>query len=562
MDIVLGVSLTPKTVRMVLVEGEKGDGAIVDHDTFDVSSGDGSATSNATDQLVAAVLGTQESATEGGHVLNAIGVTWNDRAEAAALRDGLAARGVSDVMLVSELHAAGALAQAAGRAVGYDSTGLLFIDRDNATLSVVRSDDGSIVKVLSRSLHSTDALAVLADMVAAVEAQSAPPQGMFVVGAGVDIAAVKAHLTDLVGIPVNAPEESGLALARGAALAAANAPVYDATTAGLAYALDPDGATAGSVNPSAATQMRPIGAVAPMAAYEAYSDVDPALEDDYLLDDPALDDRPAEEGRKPFLLVGSALTSIFVLGVVALVISLAVSIRPTADQRPDPGQAAIIPSAVLPAAPPVPEAAPPAAPAPPPETIKAPIPVVQEAPAAPPRTVYVEPPQAAPAPVPAAPAPVVPEAPAPAPPPVVAPVIPAPVILPPVWQPPVWQPPLQQRPQWQPPWQQYPQRPPRGDDGWPQRPPYQPPQQQQPQSPPWQPPWQQQPQQPPQQSQPQAPQLPWPLQGNSGSSGRGDSPSRGSGGGSPGLDGGSGSGSPGRSGAPSGGSDCILIFCR
>ena len=71
MDIVLGVSLTPKTVRMVLVEGEKGDGAIVDHDTFDVSPSDGSATSSAADQVVAAVLGTQESATEGGHDLKA-----------------------------------------------------------------------------------------------------------------------------------------------------------------------------------------------------------------------------------------------------------------------------------------------------------------------------------------------------------------------------------------------------------------------------------------------------------------------------------------------------------
>src|ERR1700704_1322656 len=205
-NIVLGVSLTPKTVRMVLVEGEKGDGAIVDHDDFDVSSTEGSATSAAADQVVAAVLGTQESAAEGGHALKAIGVTWSDRVEAAALRDTLAARGIKDVMLVSELHAAGALAQAAGRAVGYESTGLLFIDRDTATLSVVRSDAGSIVRVLSRSLHSTDAMAVLADMVAAVEAQDSPPQGMFVVGSGVDIASVKSHLADLVGLPVNAPE--------------------------------------------------------------------------------------------------------------------------------------------------------------------------------------------------------------------------------------------------------------------------------------------------------------------------------------------------------------------
>ncbi|MDF2828906.1 MAG: rane protein [Mycobacterium sp.] len=549
MDIVLGVSLTPKTVRMVLVEGEKGDGAIVDHDTFDVSGGEGSATANVTDELVSAVLGTQESATEGGHVLKAIGVTWSDRTEAAALRDGLTARGITDVMLVSELHAAGALAQAAGRAVGYESTGLLFIDRDTATLSVVRSDDGSIVKVLSRSLHSTDALAVLADMVAAVERQDTSPQGMFVVGAGVDIASVKAHLADLVSIPVNAPEESGLALARGAALAAANAPAFDATTAGLAYALDPDGATAGNESvglANASTQMAPVGGVVPVAAaapYQAYSDVDPAY-DDLEVDDPRV-----EEGRKPFLLVGSALTSIFVLGVVALVISLAVSIRPTADQRPSPGQAAIIPSVVPPAAPPVPEAAKPAAPAPPPaETIKAPVPVVQQAPAAPPRTVFVEPPQA-PAPAPAAPPPA-PAAPPPAP-PVVAPVVP-PVAVPPVWQPPVWQPPVQQRPIWQPPWQQqWPQRPPRDyDDYQPQRPPWQPPwqppqQTQDPEPPVWQPPWQ------PQRPSRDEPEYDWPSQdngnGNDNRNGNGNGSGRGS--------------SEGSGGSQAPGANCFLIFC-
>ncbi len=37
-DIVLGVSMTPTTVRMVLVEGEKADGVTVDHDTFDVDA--------------------------------------------------------------------------------------------------------------------------------------------------------------------------------------------------------------------------------------------------------------------------------------------------------------------------------------------------------------------------------------------------------------------------------------------------------------------------------------------------------------------------------------------
>lgn len=520
-DIVLGVSLTPKTVRLVLVEGIKADGEIVDHDTFDVTPSDGSATSSASAQVVAAVQGTLESAREGGHQLKAIGVTWSDHEEAAKLRDALAAAGIDDAILISELHAAGALAQTAGRAVGYESTGLLFLDRDAATLSVVRTDDGSIVKVLSRSLHSTDAMAVLTDMASAVAAQDTPPQGMFVVGSGVDVASVKSHLQDLVSIPVNAPEESGLALARGAAIAAASAPIFDASTVGLAYSQDPDGATAGNGYAGLVGADEHIGLAAadsPLAA-----------------DDLDFHDEPvAEEGRKPFLLVGSALTSVFVIGVIALVISLAVSIRPTADQRPDPGQSAIVPNAAAPAAPlpeiaqqpaPAPAAAPPA-PAPPSETIKAPIPVVQQE-QAPRRQVYVAPPEAPPAPAPDPPAAA--PAPDPAPPAVVPPV---PAVVPPVI-PNIFTPPAQQYPQYgqygQYPQQQYGQYPQQQYSQYPQYP-----QQQQPQ---WQPPWQQQ------------PQNPWQPPSSQGPS-RGDDGWPGGGG-----------GHDGRQGRGGGGSNCFLIFC-
>ena len=49
-DIVLGVSMTPTAVRMVLVEGDKADGVTVDHDTFDIGTAEGTATS-AADQV-------------------------------------------------------------------------------------------------------------------------------------------------------------------------------------------------------------------------------------------------------------------------------------------------------------------------------------------------------------------------------------------------------------------------------------------------------------------------------------------------------------------------------
>jgi len=205
-EIVFGVAMTPTTVSIALVEGEKADGVIVERDVFEIGTNDGSATSNAADHVIAAILGTQEGAIAAGHRLVSTGVTWTDHAQAAVLREALVARGVDDVLLVSELHAAAALAQAVGRAVGYEKTALMFVERDTATLAVVETADGSVVKVLRHGLHSADPLAVLAEMVAGLQAENSMPEGMFVVGSEVDVTAVKAHLQDLVAVPVIAPE--------------------------------------------------------------------------------------------------------------------------------------------------------------------------------------------------------------------------------------------------------------------------------------------------------------------------------------------------------------------
>ncbi|CAN5133091.1 hypothetical protein BH09ACT8_BH09ACT8_07480 [soil metagenome] len=517
MEIVLGVSMTPTTVRMVLVEGEKADGVTVDHDSFDISADDASAT--APEQVMAAILGTRESAVEGGHRLVSTGVTWRDHAEAAALRDALAARNIDDVMLVSELHAAAALAQAVGATVGYDRTALLFLERDTATLSVVETADGAVVKVQRHDLHTDDAVGQLTAMVADLADLPAPPQGVFVLGSGIPVAAIKLHLESATSLPVSAPDEAELALARGAALASANAPLFEASTVGLAYAKDSgDGTTAGAYAAGAGLAAADVTQAAgadymvgsPALAYSAVdpdSGVFPQLDaaDEFVRETP---DPVRQEGRKPFLLVGSALTSIFVLGVTALVISLAVSIRPTVDQRPSPGESVIVPTEAPAAPAPAPQAAVPAVPAPPPETIKAPIPVVQQAPEPQaPRTVYVQRPAAKPV-VPEAPAPApAPVAPAPAPEPVAPPVVAPPPVAEP-YVPPVYIPPILQLPRIF--------SPPRQQQQYPQYPQQQYPQQQYPQYP-----QQQQPEQ-------QQPQQQWPGQG-SGRGGDGGRASDGSG---------------------------------
>ncbi|MBV9350277.1 MAG: hypothetical protein JOZ23_01895, partial [Mycobacterium sp.] len=455
MDIVLGVSVAPATVRMVLIEGVNADGVTVDEDNFDVVVGDGSATSGAADRAIAAIQGTQESAGQAGHALTSTGVTWTEPGEAAALRDALESGAVGAVMLVSPLLAAAALAQTVGVALEYAHTALLFIEAESATVAVVDTSDGSIVDLHRRLVHSAEAIAELAEMVAGLDSLESHPDGVFVVGCGVDIVPIKPQLEVATSLPVNAPEEPDMALARAAALASANAPLFASSTAALAYAQDPG---TGEVDPTAVAPvyLGVSGNANLSSAALAYS----------AIPEEGSAGNEAERSRvpRPVALAATALAAILVISVVALVISLAANVRPTVAQRPHSGGSAAAPTnqapppkAKAPAVQPAPSAPPPAAPAPPPsvgpapppETIPAPAPVAAPRPVAAPNPepqapirqaprrapAYVP----APAPAPAAPPPAAQPAPAAQPPepaPAAPPPEPAPAAPPPPAAPP------------------------------------------------------------------------------------------------------------------------------
>jgi hypothetical protein len=441
MEIVLGVSMTPTAIRMVAVEGDQADGVTVDHDVFDVDAADGAAKSDATDHVVAALVGTRQSALAAGHQLLSTGITCSDHSDGVALHRALTAQGFDDVTIVSEEVAAAALAQAAGRAIGDERTALVLIGRDNATLSVVQTDDGAVVNVRSRSLRNVQAAVALADLVDGVDAEAPSPGSLFLIAPDLDVAALIATLGAATSLPISAPAHSGLALARGAALASTH-PSAEMLTMGLAYSLDSDG---------------------------------PVRPDDAEV---------APRKRKPLLLVGSAL-SVFVLGVAALVISVAVSVRLTSHQLAGPVQAAAPPSVTgpqnpAPAAPksaPVTIPPPAAAVRPSPTTAPAPKPVAHQTVPTTHRPVVTK----RPAPVPltaAAPAAPAPAAPPPAP---VAdpPVAPVPAAPPPPQVPPILQRifPFLRTPRYEeqspypdapyPPYQQYPDQ-----GGWPASPGY------------------------------------------------------------------------------------------
>ncbi len=191
--------------------------------------------------MVAAILGTREGAKEAGYELLSTGVTWTDQRAAAELRDALAARKVENVMLVSSFLAAAALAQAVGSATGYMHHALLYVEPDTATLAVVNTNDGSIIDVQRQQLPDDDdqAVATLINLASAAEGLDLQPEGLLVVGSGVDIPLIKPALESATSLPLSVPEHPETALARGAALASASAPLFASSTAALAYAQDP-----------------------------------------------------------------------------------------------------------------------------------------------------------------------------------------------------------------------------------------------------------------------------------------------------------------------------------
>jgi hypothetical protein len=354
LDIVLGLSMGPSKIGIVLVEGENADGVTVDEDHFGLDDANEPPTLSAADQVVAAILGTREGASQGGHQLTSTGVTWTDPGDAAPLATALAARKVENVMLVSAFLAAAALAQTVGQAIGYEYIALLFVEPDTATLAVVDSFDGSIADVQRRPLRGANPAPELAAMIAGLDAPQTYAEGLFIVGCDVDITPIKPALEAASHLPVSAPEEPDMALARGAALASANAPLFASSTAALAYAQDPG---TGEVDPYAVSPgylevpVRRAGAELREEdlAYSAAPDQDADAQTGLA----PIAEAPVDtsERRRPLMLAGSALAVVVVSAALALEIALALGIRPAVALRPTPGHALIAPVQAAPSPP-------------------------------------------------------------------------------------------------------------------------------------------------------------------------------------------------------------------
>jgi hypothetical protein len=219
-EAVLGLSVMPSAVGLVLVEGLDADGATMDRDAFDVGARGQFSAVRTSEQATAAVLRTEAIAAYRGHRLHSIGVTWSDDAntEASLLLKSLTNSGFDNVVPVRMPEATEALARGIAEVVGYGTTAVCVLEPETVIALIVHLRDGAVqTSVNHRIVTEADLIRWLSTLFTRADWQ---PEALVVVGSGGDDELMPI-LEDALSVPVFAPADAQLALARGAALASA-----------------------------------------------------------------------------------------------------------------------------------------------------------------------------------------------------------------------------------------------------------------------------------------------------------------------------------------------------
>jgi hypothetical protein len=227
LDTVLGLSLTSTAVGWVLVDGRDADGAILDHDDFEVRTGGGMRAVHTAEQATAAVLGAQSLATGHDRRLHVVGVTWSDEAaaEAALLVESLTDAGYDNVVPIRLHQASEMLARGIAPLVGYDKVAVCVLDGDSATVVMVDTCDDDPQTAIK---YLPDGAGRLVGWLTTMfDRSSWQPDGVVVVGADDDLDALSRRLEKALPVPVITQSGAQLALARGAALASAQSTFTD-----------------------------------------------------------------------------------------------------------------------------------------------------------------------------------------------------------------------------------------------------------------------------------------------------------------------------------------------
>lgn len=230
MSAVLGLSMTPTAVGLVLVDGDGVDGTTKIHDAFEMRRGGYSQVT--TSAFVAEAL-SRACAIADGQQVQSIGITWSDDAavEASLLLDSLMESGFDNIVPIRLPEATEAFARGIGRVIGTDVTAVCVVEPDITAVLVVNPIDYRAQTSERDQLQSNDDLVEWLSEV--LERDGWQSDALVLLGSVGELSQVARRMEHVLGIPAFAPAEGDLALARGAALASAKGP-FDAAMVSLA----------------------------------------------------------------------------------------------------------------------------------------------------------------------------------------------------------------------------------------------------------------------------------------------------------------------------------------
>ncbi len=221
MDAVLGLSVTPSAVGLVLVQGQDADAATIDGTGFEVDSCGPSSAVQTSEQAAAAVLRTEAIAAGRGQRMRSIGVTWSDEADAEAslLLKSLSDSGFDNIVPVRLSEATDALARGIAELTEYRTTAVCVVEPEHLIAMVVQTDEGAVQTAVNHTVVTEEDL--VGWLSAVFTRADWQPEALVLVGSAEDLDGLRTVLEEALSVPVFSPATAQLALARGAALACA-----------------------------------------------------------------------------------------------------------------------------------------------------------------------------------------------------------------------------------------------------------------------------------------------------------------------------------------------------
>ncbi|WKG04202.1 hypothetical protein [Mycolicibacterium sp. HK-90] len=227
--------MTSRDARLLLVEGARGDGAVIDHDSFDADTGVGVERPGFSEHVVSAVLGTYAAASANGNTVARVALTWTDAVsiEAKLVLDALEELAINNVALVPTADALEAAAEYTVRIAERDSIALCIVEPDVTMLALIGAEreDGTR-RLRSRELHGPDEATTVLALRGACDSFPEPIGAVAIAGSAPGVESLVEEVNSVMSRPVVRGDDAALLLGRGALIASVDIvpPERDADT--------------------------------------------------------------------------------------------------------------------------------------------------------------------------------------------------------------------------------------------------------------------------------------------------------------------------------------------